>query len=599
MSSQHRERYDNGARLSGGTQLLFVGIGLVVVTLGIVWVSMRLGHKLAATGDTLPVDPFQLLFGLLGGDLAWPGVWGTVVAIACGVILAALLTLFLVARLRSGRKRSRVDYAARSMGRGRDIAGLKRKAAEGTAQRLGVNGFVGVEVGKAVIDGQTLYGSVEDMHIDIWGPRTGKTTSRAIPAILDAPGGVLVTSNKRDVVDATRGVRANVGPVWVFDPQGVANEQPMWWWNPLSYVTDEVKAKNLAAHFANGSRPAGAKTDAFFEPAGKDLLAGLLLAAALDQRPITDVYTWLAKPDDEESAVILQHHDYPLLAQQLRGVIRSPEKQRGGIYGTAMQMAACLTNRQVAAWVNPQGEHDARPHFNPAEFVRTPGTLYSLSMEGESTAGPLVTALTVAVTEAAEELGRQSPGGRLRVPLVGVLDEAANVCRWAQLPSLYSHYGSRGIILMTILQSWSQGVDVWGDSGMRKLWSASNIKVYGGGVDEPAFMKSMSEVIGDRDRQTSTTSYTRGQRTVSNNVNRERIMDVDDLTALPKGRAIVFASGSRPVLAKTIPWMAGGHADAVKESIRRYDPQGQQTITDHEKELRGAQARPGREGINA
>lgn len=599
MSSQHRERYDNGARLSGGTLLMFWGIGLVVVTLAGVWVSMVLGHKLAVTGDTLPVDPFQMLFGLLGGDLAWPGVWGTVVAIGCGVVLAGLLTLFLIAKMRSGRKRSRVDYAARSMGRGRDIAGLKRKAVEGTAQRLGVDGFVGVEVGKAVVDGQTLYGSVEDMHIDIWGPRTGKTTSRAIPAILDAPGGVLVTSNKRDVVDATRGVRASVGPVWVFDPQGVANEQPTWWWNPLSYVTDEVKAKNLAAHFANGSRPAGAKTDAFFEPAGKDLLAGLLLAAALDQRPITDVYTWLAKPDDEESAVILQQHDYPLLAQQLRGVIRSPEKQRGGIYGTAMQMAACLTNRQVAAWVNPQGEHDARPHFSPADFVRTPGTLYSLSMEGESTAGPLVTALTVAVTEAAEELGRQSPGGRLRVPLVGVLDEAANVCRWAQLPSLYSHYGSRGIILMTILQSWSQGVDVWGESGMRKLWSASNIKVYGGGVDEPAFMKSMSEVIGDRDRQTSTTSYTRGQRTVSNNVNRERIMDVDDLTALPKGRAIVFASGSRPVLAKTIPWMAGAHADAVKESIRRYDPQGQQTITDAEKELRDEQARQRREGVNA
>ncbi|MFC5128152.1 type IV secretory system conjugative DNA transfer family protein [Pseudoclavibacter helvolus] len=428
------------------------------------------------------------------------------------------------------------------------------------------------------------------MHVDIWGPRTGKTTSRAIPAILDAPGGVLVTSNKRDVVDATRGVRAEVGPVWVFDPQGVANERPNWWWNPLSYVTDEVKAKNLAEHFANGSRQANAKTDAFFEPAGKDLLAGLLLAAALDKRPITDVYLWLAKPDDEAAAVILQKHDYPLLAQQLRGVMRSPEKQRGGVYGTAMQMAACLTNRQVAAWVNPQGEHDARPHFNPAEFVRTPGTLYSLSMEGASTAGPLVTALTVAVTEAAEEFGRQSPGGRLSVPLVGVLDEAANVCRWAQLPSLYSHYGSRGIILMTILQSWSQGVDVWGESGMRKLWSASNIKVYGGGVDEPAFMKSMSDVIGDRDRQTSTTSYTRGQRTVSHNVNRERILDVDDLTAFPKGRAIVFASGSRPVLAKTVPWMSGPHSEAVKTSIRTYDPQGQKTITTAQEELRHSQA---------
>lgn len=89
------------------------------------------------------------------------------------------------------------------------------------------------------------------------------------------------------------------------------------------------------------------------------------------------------------------------------------------------------------------------------------------------------------------------------MPLVGVLDEAANVCRWRELPNLYSHFGSRGIILMTILQSWSQGVDVWGESGVRELWSASNVKVYGGGVSEDGFLDSLSKLIGDYDRLAS------------------------------------------------------------------------------------------------
>lgn len=52
---------------------------------------------------------------------------------------------------------------------------------------------------------------------------------------------------------------------------------------------------------------------------------------------------------------------------------------------------------------------DPRPQFVPENFLRGKGTLYSLSREGVGTA----------------------------------------------------HYGSRGIILMTILQSWSQGVEVW------------------------------------------------------------------------------------------------------------------------------------------
>lgn len=148
-------------------------------------------------------------------------------------------------------------------------------------------------------------------------------------------------------------------------------------------------------------------------------------------------------------------------------------------------MANCLTNRQVSRWVTPQGWAEHRRQFVPADFVRHGGTLYSLSKEGRGNAGPLMTALTVAIVRAAETLASTSPAGRLTVPLLGVLDEAANVCRWRELPNLYSHYGSRGIILMTILQSWSQGVDVWGESGMRRLWSASNIAVARMGTPAP------------------------------------------------------------------------------------------------------------------
>lgn len=53
------------------------------------------------------------------------------------------------------------------------------------------------------------------------------------------------------------------------------------------------------------------------------------------------------------------------------------------------------------------------------------------------------------------------------MPLVGVLDEAANVCCWRELPNFYGHYSSRRIVLMTILQFWSQGVEVCGAEGMR------------------------------------------------------------------------------------------------------------------------------------
>ena len=583
MSTPNNRRRDPGG-FGAETMMLLVGIGGVVAAIVVLNVAVRLGHQLDGTGVELPSDPFAFTLGVVMGRVPWPASATWIVIVLLAIVLA-LVVLAIVGVVRYRKGRTRVDRASSYMGRGKDVEGLSKRNAQAQATRLGVTGSLGVPIGKTL--GQMpLYGTWEDMHIDIWGPRTGKTTSRAVPAILEAPGGVLVTSNKRDVVDATRDVRAEAGPVWVFDPQGIALENPTWWWNPLSYVTDEVRAAKLADHFASGSRDPGAKTDAYFDPAGQDLLAGLLLAAALDSRPITDVYGWLTRPTEEEPIGILRRGGYDLTADQVRGVITAPEKQRGGIYGTAQQMASCLTNRQVAAWVNPQGEPDLRPQFDPAAFVRDGGTLYSLSKEGRGTAGPLVTALTVAVVEAAEELAAGSAGGRLSVPLLGVLDEAANVCRWRELPNLYSHYGSRGIVLMTILQSWSQGVDVWGDSGMRKLWSASNVKVYGGGVSEDAFLESLSKLIGDYDRQASSVSSGRGGRSVNQQLHRERILDVADLAAMPKGRAVVLSSGNRPTLIRTQPWMTGPHAEKVKASIAAHDPQASRTIIEAQESVR-------------
>jgi len=587
MSTTNNRRPQPG-RVTGETIALFVVIGFVLVALVTVYAAAKFGHQLAGL-EPIPADPWETLFGVLKGDVAWP-MASTVIAIAVLAVLLILASLLGWAAARRGRRSTRVDHAARYMGRGRDVEPLTRKAATATAQRLGVQGSAGVPIGRTVGSSTSLFGSWEDMHIDIWGPRTGKTTSRAVPAILDAPGAVLVTSNKRDVLDATRDPRRAAGPVWVFDPQSVAREEPTeWWWNPLSYVTDEVRAAKMAEHFASGSRDPGARTDAFFDPSAQDLLAGLLLAAALDDRPITDVYRWLTRPTDKEPVTILQNGGYELTADQVAGVVFAPEKQRGGVYGTAQQMASCLTNRQVARWVTPTSGIDTRRQFSPEAFVREGGTLYSLSKEGRGTAGPLVTALTVAVVEAAEELAAASPGGRLPRPMLGVLDEAANVCRWRELPNLYSHYGSRGIVLMTILQSWSQGVDVWGESGMRKLWSASNVAVYGGGVKEREFLEMLSALIGDYDKRVTSVSTGRGQRSVSEQLTRERILDVADLQAMPKGRAVVLASGARPTLITTQPWMTGPHAEKVKASIAAHDPSAAATIGEAERELDAVQ----------
>lgn len=114
---------------------------------------------------------------------------------------------------------------------------------------------------------------------------------------------------------------------------------------------------------------------------------------------------------------------------------------------------------------------------------------------------------------------------------------------------------------------------------MRKLWSASNIKVCGGGVAETEFLGELSQLIGDFTLRTSSVSVGKGQRSTSLAHRREHTLEVSELAAMPRGRAVVFASGAPATLVATVPWMAGKQAAAVRASIAAHDPSSTASLT--------------------
>jgi type IV secretory pathway TraG/TraD family ATPase VirD4 len=575
-------RRDPGS-LSTETILVLVFIVVSVVVGGSVWAAVTLGAQLAGTADDLPDDPFAVVLGALTGDVAWPAPATWILAVL-GVVVATLGTLVALWWRRGARTSTRADRAAGRLGFGKDIEPMSVRAVAATAARLGVEGPPGLPIGTTVRGGTELVSSWEDMRITLSGPRFGKSTSFVVPSILAAPGAVVTTSNKRDVCDATRDVRAETGRVWVFDPQQIALEPSSWWWDPLSYVVDETRAQRLAEHFAAFAKRPDAKEDAYFTPASRTLLRGLFLAASLDERPITQCLIWTTRAADDEPVRILRRDArYELIAAELDGMYTLPDRQRAGVFGGAQQMLTPLTNSRLAEWVTVRGN---RPHFDPHAFVRSKDTMYLLSKEGADNAGPIVTALTVAIAEAAEEHAAAS-GGRLPVPMVMELDEAANVCRWMELPNLYSHYGSRGIIIDAVFQNRAQGEEIWGRTGIDKLIGASNVIIYAGNIKELEFLRWLSEILGDYDHESVSVSYQRGgrDRNTSRQLNRRRIFEVSELAELPKGRAIVLAGGSRSTLIRTQPWMTGPHADAVRASIEAHDPQAATTLEDAANEL--------------
>lgn len=583
-----------------GPRVVFTATAVGAVLLGLLWLAVSVGAD--AAGQSQPGNPIALPFELAMGKRAWPGGTSTLVLAGGLLLLAGVAAAIAVAVAKRVSRSTRADRAARVLAAGGELVGISPKDAARRAAflRPGVELTTGDDLG--VLLGETLRGRQqvrmgwEDVGVGIAGPRTGKSTTIGIPAIVGAPGAVVATSNKADLHDATRALREKLGRVWLFDPQSIVGltAGAEWWVNLLSSVKSPAGARQLAGHFTAATTDAGARTDAYFDTEGRELLATYLLAAALGGGDLLHVAEWLANDTDRTPVRLLEEQGQTVAARQAMRYMELTPKQKDGLYGTARKLVAVLSEPAYAAWVTPasrirflvDGQRIVReplpetrirvPEFDPAAFVQSTGdTLYALSMEGPAAATALTTALVAQVFEAGERAAsRMAPHRRLPTPLLFILDEAANVCRIRELPDLYSHFGSRGLPVLSILQSWSQGVEVWGESGMKKLWSASNVKWYGGGVSEAGFLNELSTLIGQRDLKRRSASGSRQGSSWSESWTKEPIYSPAELAALPRGRAILLSSGNEPTVLRLVPWMEGPHAEEIQESLRQWAPDG-------------------------
>ncbi|MFD6401236.1 type IV secretory system conjugative DNA transfer family protein [Nocardia sp. NPDC060249] len=576
-------------------------VGTVGAISGYTTLSLDLAQEIGGPTQEVPWHPVKLLCGLLTDELVW-STEATIVALGmpitgCAVCAAGIYAGRRWWRTRPKRRdRKAIDAQAQFMGRGKEIDGLKEAAVAERAASLQVRlpqgsvpgVFIGNTIRQSVFDrSQRLYGSYEDLHVDIWGPRQGKTTSRVIPAIMQAPGPVVATSNKRDVVDGTRLHRESVGDVYIFDPQGVADAEPTFYWDPIAWVASgktlalmEQRAAVLTGHFA-ASVGEDRSVDAFFEPSARKLIRALIIAAVVAKAPITKIAEWIEAEHDDSPRLLLHKAGFRTYAGVLAQQYGAPSKQKGGVFATAGVMTECLNTAAIVPWVTPsQDGEQPRSAFDVRAFAKSRDTLYALSLEGEGNAGALVTALTDAVTDAAMDLGSRSPRGRLSVPMLAVLDEAANIVRWPALPKLYSHFGSRGIVVMTILQSWAQGERCWGRAGMDTLWSAATLRVLGSGVDDPGFLSGRSETIGDHYESSVSVSKSHGgsQSTTTSRIE-ARTLKASDLAKMPRGRAVLFSAANPAVLFETVPWFEHDFADKVRASLERYEPKFEDEAT--------------------
>ncbi|MFJ3498450.1 type IV secretory system conjugative DNA transfer family protein [Streptomyces sp. NPDC086091] len=569
MSGANRGKNLYGANdLRPWAVVIVAGVGLIV--LSGVWLGGTTG-ALITTGRWSP-PPFALstLIRLAdeGPEALWPGA--SPLATVGGV--AGFFALLVITAVYTTRKV--IDRMGQSNGLAgrREMAPLmpEEAAARARSLRPSLKGMQSIEpddrgnlLGELEPNGPELRSSFEDVELDLMAPRAGKSTGIAIPRVLRARGAVLLTSNKSDVYSVTRAEREAVGRVWTFDPQGIAHVPREMWWNMLAECVTIEGARRLAGHFVASVNDDTAKKD-FWIAAAQNTLTALFLGAARGGASVHDLLGWLADPADRTPIDLLRDANMEAMAEQLQGTIRGAVETRDGIFETARQCVSCLLDPDIAAWVTPD---PGLPQFDPHEHVLGKDTLYLLSKDGGGSAAGVIAGLADSVMRAGV-MAAERMGGRLDPPMTAVLDEAANVCRISDLPDLYSHLGSRGINVVTLLQSYRQGARVWGDAGMDALWSAATIKLLGAGLDDADFVDKISRLVGQHDVKTPSISRSKDGSSRSVSYRQESIMPADRIRALPKGTALLLATGVRPALIRLRPWFKEPNAARISAAAK-------------------------------
>jgi type IV secretory pathway TraG/TraD family ATPase VirD4 len=384
----------------------------------------------------------------------------------------------------------------------------------------------------------------------VLGPtQSGKTSGLAIPALLEWRGAAVATSVKGDLVAVTRGARAGLGRVWVFDPTGAAGDGPAARWSPLAEAATWRGAQRMASWLVEATPGrAGLSEGAFWYAAAAKLLAPLLLAAAAGRRSMADVVRWANTQDGEEPEQLLGAAGEVDAEVALFASLGRDERIRSSIYTTLETVLSPYEDPLVAA-------SSVQPDIDPATLLEGSHTLFLCGPAHEQfrVQGVFSALVSAVVSAAVERVGR---AGVLDPPLLVVLDEAANIAPVRDLDTLASTAAGLGIQLVTVCQDLAQLSARYGPDRARTIANNHRAKVVLSGIADVGTLDTLSGLAGDQAvrEETVTSDLRDGRRSTSSAITYRRLAPADELRRIRPGEGVLIYGHLPAVRLRLRPW---------------------------------------------
>ncbi|MHB8465519.1 MAG: type IV secretory system conjugative DNA transfer family protein [Acidimicrobiales bacterium] len=383
-------------------------------------------------------------------------------------------------------------------------------------------------------------------------PRSGKTSCVIAPIVLCAPGAVVATSTKTDLLHITARARSRRGRIWLFDPSATTSlpegvEQLCW--SPVTGCADWDIAVSTAHALVGAARPAaGIEHATHWVERAEALLAPLMHAADLLDKDISWVIRWVQQHDLTEPLGILAHRAGELAANSLISIAHSEERERSAIFST--------TSGVLAAYRSAAALHQAtKPTFDPVAFAVSHDAVYICSpAHHQDQLAPIVVALLDRIRT---HIYRRPPG---LAPVVWALDEAANIAPIPNLAAVVSEGGGQGLLTVCCLQDLSQARQRWG-AAADGFWSLFAAKVLLPGIGELQTLRTVSALAGEHDVPHTSTSrptgwfwWRHGRVTQTTTTQRRPVLTVDQIARGHPGMALAVLGPQPPTWIRLTPW---------------------------------------------
>ncbi len=429
------------------------------------------------------------------------------------------------------------------------------EAARAEVARLGGGAYLGT--GRS---GGWVLADPESAVMVLGPPRSGKTSAVMIPAVMGASGAVIATSTKPEVMRATVAARSEVGQAWLFDPSASEQRLPegvrRLCWSPVAAASSWDDALVMAKAMTACTRVgAGTSNENHWSERAAALLAPLLHAANLTNRPIAEVLRWTLRQDLDPARQALFDCETEIAADVLAGIEQTDARERSSIFSATAGVLAAYNADAVRATA-------AHPNFDPTRFAASTDTIYiTAPQHRQALCAPLIVGLLEQIRHAVYERWAL---GAMDATMLWALDEVANIAPIHDLPSLVSQAGGQKLQVMVGLQDLSQARSRWGAEVAEGFMSLFQTKAVLSGIGDTRTLESISLALGEYDRKvvSSTLGTSESERlrdpdhyneSVSYQTQRQRVLTPGEIAKLPPGQGLMLRSGGWGLVGLT-PW---------------------------------------------